>query len=352
MKRALQFSLSGTDFAILAGVLAVFLASTSAPAAAKTFRDPYGSTGDAHASDECGAGKYFVGVVGATGAWIDQIAVLCAELKSDGTFGGAKSIASRGGTGGGLHPAVLCPRNQVVTSISVGINEDRQVASLELYCTGAVNVATTYLKFAGNGPRDRFGKQSCLFGEIGKGLNINYGRYVNGIGIICDKRIAPSPPVVSPQFCKDYGARMVGIVQDARNLNCPFLNEYGIWKRSRAELERFCLGYTITPEATAAEDIRQLQGQLDRCKQNLTNTPQPPPAQQFLGVVKDVDVFNKPGGDDADRKKDANGNGVTLFAGTQGVTLIEKRTPWFHLKWPGQDGWVYSGSGWVSLTLP
>ena len=84
-------------------------ASIAAPAVARTFRDPYGSSGTDHASDECTPGKYFVGVVGATGAWIDQIAVLCAELKSDGTFGPAKTIASRGGTGGALPPRGALP---------------------------------------------------------------------------------------------------------------------------------------------------------------------------------------------------------------------------------------------------
>ena len=68
--------------------------------------------------------------------------------------------------------------------------------------------------------------------------------------------------------------------------------------------------------------------------------------------MKDVDVYSKSSGKDEDRKKDANGDDLTLFAGTQSVTLLERKAPWYHLQWPGQDGWVYSGSGWVSLKLP
>ena len=52
---------------IFAATLIVLLcASIADPASARTFRDPYGGRGDASASDECGPGKYFVGVVGAT----------------------------------------------------------------------------------------------------------------------------------------------------------------------------------------------------------------------------------------------------------------------------------------------
>ena len=296
MKRALQFSLSGTDFGILAGVLAVFLASTSAPAAARTVRDPYGGRGDAHASDECGPGKYFVGVVGATGAWLDQMAVLCAELKPDGTFKGAKSMAARGGTGGAFHPAVMCPKDQAITDVTVSVSANLEVLQLELFCTGVKNPALrTPLLFAGNGGDYRSeNTQSCAPGEVGKGLNLNYGKSVNGVGIICDalKIPAAAPPPPPPP--------------------------------------------TSSPPPPPPPP----------------DTPAPPPAEQFVAVLKDVDVYTKPGGNDQDRKTDANGNDVSLLAGTQGVTLIEKKTPWFHLKWPGQDGWVYSGSGWVSLKLP
>ncbi len=71
-----------------------------------------------------------------------------------------------------------------------------------------------------------------------------------------------------------------------------------------------------------------------------------------MTVKLDVDVYDKPTGDDGDRTKDANGNDVTLEAGTAGVTLVERKAPWFHVKWPAGEGWVYSGAGYVSLTLP
>ena len=222
--------------------------------------------------------------------------MLCAELKPDGTFKGAKSMAARGGTGGAFHPAVVCPKDQVITDVTITVSVNLEVLQLELFCTGVKNPALrTPLLFAGNGGNYRSeNTQSCAAGEVGKGLNINYGKYVNGVGIICDTlkipAATPPPPANTPSSPPDPPP--------------------------------------LPPD-----------------------TPTPP-AEQSVEVLKDVDVYTKPGGNDQDRKKDANGNDFTLFAGTEGVTLIEKKTPWFHLKWPGQDGWVYSGSGWVSLKLP
>ncbi len=251
-------------FAVALLCLASALAAT--PAAARTFRDPYGSSGGAQVSDECGPGKYFVGVVGATGAWIDQIAVLCAELKSDRTFGPAKTIASRGGTGGGFHPAVICPKNQVVTSMNIAVTKNLQVAHLLLVCTGG-NLSPTQLTWGGNGPYDRAVGQACIAGEAGKGLNINYGQYVNGIGIICDTWKVPAAPLVSAQFCKDYAARMFGRAQEARRLNCAFLNEYREFDQTRADYEKYCLSYSVDPVATTSDNERRFQFQLDNCKQ-------------------------------------------------------------------------------------
>ena len=285
---------------------------------ARTFRDPYGGSGTDHASDECTPGKYFVGVVGATGAWIDQIAVLCAEAKSDGTFGPAKTIASRGGTGGALHPAVLCPRNQVITQIRVWPTEDRQVASLDLACVGG-NVPTTELQFGGTDPHPNGGHkwdtQNCLKGEAATGLNINYGRHVNGIGIICDTfKIIPGGEAASA------GANPPQ--------SCP---EGQILHQGKCEVVGVLPGTTT---GTGGGFIPMI------------------PEPLFVTVLLDVDAYTKPGGADEDRKKDANGNNVTLTTGTQSVTVLEKKAPWFHVKWPGQDGWVYSGSGYVSLKLP
>ena len=122
---------------------------------------------------------------------------------------------------------------------------------------------------------------------------------MNGIGIICDTWKVPAAPLVSAQFCKDYAARMFGRVQEARRLNCAFLNEYREFNQTRADYEKYCLSYSVDPVATTSDNERRFQFQLDNCKQP------PPPANQFVTVLLNVDVYTKPGGADEDRKKDA-----------------------------------------------
>lgn len=75
-----------------------------------------------------------------------------------------------------------------------------------------------------------------------------------------------------------------------------------------------------------------------------TGTPQIP-QQEFVEVLQSVDLYSKPGGDDRDKIG-------SLDKGTAQVTLIGSQAPWYDVKWPGHEGWVYSGSGWVSLKLP
>jgi hypothetical protein len=74
-------------------------------------------------------------------------------------------------------------------------------------------------------------------------------------------------------------------------------------------------------------------------------TPPPPPPPQVT-VLLDVDVCASPAGCD-----DKTRLGV-LPAGQEGVTLVERQDPEYHVKWPGPEGWVYSGPGYESLKLP
>jgi hypothetical protein len=77
-----------------------------------------------------------------------------------------------------------------------------------------------------------------------------------------------------------------------------------------------------------------------------TTTPPPPPPPPQVTVLLDVDICPTTAGCDEQTRL-----GV-LPAGTQGVTIVENKDPWYHIKWQGPEGLVYSGEGYVSLKLP
>ena len=65
-------------------------------------------------------------------------------------------------------------------------------------------------------------------------------------------------------------------------------------------------------------------------------------ALHSVAVKKTVDVYDAPGG---------NGSRVgELAAGTAGVELVQAcQDNWCHVRWPGHEGWVYSGPDYNSL---
>jgi hypothetical protein len=75
-------------------------------------------------------------------------------------------------------------------------------------------------------------------------------------------------------------------------------------------------------------------------------TPPPPPPPKFIKVLLSVDVCASAAGCNKQTRLSE------LPKDTQGVTLVERKDPWYHVKWPAGDGWVYSGPGWESLELP
>jgi hypothetical protein len=74
--------------------------------------------------------------------------------------------------------------------------------------------------------------------------------------------------------------------------------------------------------------------------------PPPPPSAPQVTVLLDVDVCASTAGCDDNTRLGM------LPAHTQGVTLVERLDPWYHVKWQGPEGFVYSGEGYVSLKLP
>lgn len=272
---------------LVLALLALF--GSSMPGSARSAFGVYGGKGDAEVPDECPAGSYFTGIVGNTGAWIDQISVICSKAPGDGSVSGGKSLPSRGGAGGGFK-SVLCGKNEIIDAIDAQRTPGYQILAVSFWCRNVQTQQRRPLFFGGNGTFAKWGPtQQCPAGELATGMTIRFGKHVNAVGLICNTYTAkaappppPPPPVVTPPPPP-----------------------------------------VVTPPP-----------------------PPPPPAQAFVEVLKDVDIYSAPGGNDADK------TGDFLKAGTPNVKLIARQAPWFHLQWDGGDGWVYSGSGFVSLKLP
>jgi hypothetical protein len=176
-------------------IVALLVCLIIAPvASARTAFPVYGAKGDAGAIDECPAGQYFVGVAGNVGAWIDQITVYCAPRRPDGSIGGAKSIASRGGSGGGYKPA-MCDKNEVIIRINVSRTGDYQTRGIDFTCKNVLTNATHVVYFGGNSRTDGDPRNmACGATEAATGMEIRWGKYVNGLGLICNDMPSAGKP--------------------------------------------------------------------------------------------------------------------------------------------------------------
>lgn len=186
---------------ILVMALLSFLCLAS-PSSAHTVFPYYGDTGTTGSVDECQPGQYFVGVVGATGLWTDQITVVCGQLTPDNSITGSKTIASRGGSGGNFK-SVLRGKDEVITQMWVNRTEHYQVSFTQFTCSNVKTGATHNISFGGT-ERSAGGvpgaTMTCPAGELGTGMTIRWGKYVNGLGLVCNgyKPPAPTPVVTAP----------------------------------------------------------------------------------------------------------------------------------------------------------
>ena len=295
----------GTFLALLA---AISLASLSQRARAEGHNSQatLGSQGREVRVAECPVGEVLAGVAGRVGAAIDQIQILCAPLLANGGYGTPHPFRDRyGGFGGADTQPVACRGNLRIAAAGVALDSTNTwVAETWMRCVdqngnlaqtlhfgGGSNMRTTCTNIIVSFCNDRVGataEYSCP-DEYFTGIRVRFDTGVRGLGYLCDRRSPPAAAAPAPKPIKHSGK--------------PRVN---------------------TQPAPATVSV-----------------PRPVP-QDAVAVKLDVDVYDSPGGDG---RKTAE-----LGAGTAGVVLLAQcEEDWCHVRWPGHEGWVYSGKDYNSL---
>ena len=180
---------------ILLATLAAF--GLASQAQARRVWPPYGDRGDVRTSQECPDNQVLEGFTGRTGAWIDQIQLVCAPLMPNGLTGSPMPAGDRfGGVGGGSQTQT-CPLGSRMYNATIVLGRDsKMVVAVDFNCVDLAGHFTTIwfrgsLSHCPNGVLD-FGctfprvLQTCP-NEDFRGINVNYGNDVNGLGFICDR---------------------------------------------------------------------------------------------------------------------------------------------------------------------
>jgi hypothetical protein len=185
---------------------AAFVGLGSAGVSAQSF-PAWGGPGDAHTADLCGQQQYFItGFKFRSGLWLDQLQIVCQRHNPDGTVDANRITPNppRGGGGGGPGE-IYCPPNQVVTRIDPALTPQRQIRGFTFNCGGFLPgrpVLQSQTFFVGahyNSHTDDLRADLCEVFDFNAalGMNINFGKHVNGLGPICNKvvRAGDKPPV-------------------------------------------------------------------------------------------------------------------------------------------------------------
>jgi hypothetical protein len=103
-------------------------------------------------------------------------------------------VASRGGSGGG-YTKQMCDKDEVITRIHVSRTGDYQTRGLDFTCKNVRTNATHVLYFGGNSRTDGDGREmACGPTEAATGMEIRWGKYVNGLGLICNDMPSAGKP--------------------------------------------------------------------------------------------------------------------------------------------------------------
>lgn len=195
MHRIRRSALAITSILALASTL---LAGT--PSAEATVFPADGGQGDRAEIYKCPRYHVLVGFYGRSGAWVDQIGLICAEFSGPAWTRGELIRAAPKGGNGGTPQEQYCTGDSAIRQITVtnlyvpSKMTHRYARSLNFACATPRNgAAAGGARF--DAPSINHGMdvtpiegqaQACPGSEYATGLNIRYGKHVNAIGLVCD----------------------------------------------------------------------------------------------------------------------------------------------------------------------
>lgn len=177
-------------FSCLAITLVLVLASGPAFA---TDRPIQGGSGGAVFRDDCGRGRYLVGVSIRKGGWVDAILPLCAAYTAQKRFAKWERGRRHGGAGGSpLLKDAVCPADHFVIGLKFGVTQGKKrfidwVAVQCIRIAGGTSFDICLHTGDGCPLHQAFEPfwQTCPYGEWATGLRGRIGIYVDALGLIC-----------------------------------------------------------------------------------------------------------------------------------------------------------------------
>lgn len=177
-----------------------------------------GALGGVNFRAECPVGSFLVGFSGRTGAWIDQLAPVCARLSADRSTLGASMVGQAHGTsrGGNPIPGRLCGTNSVIVVLlhwmTIGDSgEQKFVKGMNGECltaSGQEGVAAAFgtydpaplIDLTKERPTHR---AQCPSSEFARGIHGRKGQFINALGLICGPLVPLQPGMAPPSQAKN-----------------------------------------------------------------------------------------------------------------------------------------------------
>ncbi len=177
-------------------LIVVILMAASIGIANAQFRGPvYGGGGGEPYEATCGPGGVLIGFTARSGAWLDSVQLICRRIAADGRLGDIYTAGKVGGDGGEQGSPNMCPDGFV--GMSLQVENGRYVNGLILGCL-RWNAAERKIQDDPRHPsiQVRGGDRAtghaltaCPNGWAVKGIYGKAGQYVDNVGVVCNDYI-------------------------------------------------------------------------------------------------------------------------------------------------------------------